>query len=599
MRVHRTLVAAVALALALPVAGRDSSVAHRLSDDVHYLAAPALEGRFSGSTGARVAADFIAARFRELGLAPAGDTGTYFQTFSFIASVTPGPANRLAFRFPKAEAPARPEADFRPLAFSSSGTATGEVVFAGYGIRSKDLGYDDYAGLDVKGKVVLVLRFGPDGDDPASRFQPYMALRRKASEARDQGAVALLVATGPVGAKDVAPIRISFDASFADSGLPVLGISTPLAESLFRGHGFTLADLQQRINERKEPASRPLGVEATLTADVVQQRATAVNVLATLSGSDPIRKGEYVVVGGHYDHLGYGGEGSGSLTPDVKAIHPGADDNASGTAGLLEIARELAARPPERSLLFAAFAGEEEGLLGSAHLVQHSPVAKEDIVAMINLDMVGRPKPGPALTLGGFATAKEWPGLIEKLNSNYHLKITTNKGGFGASDQSSFYAADIPVLFFFTGAHEDYHKPSDTADKLDYAGMTEVVRFAADATRRVADLASRPTFERVADEGAGERRGFRVRTGVIPEYGYEGPGVKLSGVRGGSPADKAGLAAGDIVVRFGDREIRNIYDYMYALGDHQPGESVVLTVKRGNETKQLAVTLEPGGSGGR
>ena len=599
-RLSLLLVLAAALAAPAPLtAGGHEDVRARLSYDVHFLAADALEGRFSGSEGARVAAAFVADRFQALGLRPAGDDGTFFQHFSFIARVEPGPGNALALDLPGGERTARLEADFRPLAFSAPGGAAGEVVFAGYGIHAPDLGYDDYAGIDVKGKVVFVLRYSPDGDDPASRFQPHMALRRKASEARALGAAALLVATGPVGAKETVPVKISFDASFADSGLPVLGISTPLAEALFAGHGFTLAELQQRMNERKEPASRPLGVKATLTADVVQKRADAVNVLALLPGTDAARRDQVVVVGAHYDHLGYGGEGSGSLAPDVHAIHHGADDNASGTAGMLEIARAFADRPPARTVLFAAFSGEEEGLLGSSHLVQHLPVAKERVVAMVNLDMVGRPKAGPALTLGGFGTAKEWPELVERLNSNHRLKLATNKGGFGASDHSSFYGVDVPVLFLFTGAHEDYHKPSDTADRIDYPGMATVVAFGADLARAVADLPERPTFQKVADEGAGERRGFKVRTGAIPEYGFEGPGVKLSGARGGSPADKAGLKAGDIVVRFGDRDIRNIYDYMYALGDHRPGDVVKLLVKRGSATIELAVTLEAGGGGGR
>ena len=592
-----TFVLAASLAAAPLATSQDTQA--RLSYDVHFLASGALEGRFSGSEGAKVAAEFIADRFRELALKPAGEDGSYFQHFSFIARVHPGPGNALLFELPGGARTAKVEEDFRPLSFSSSGSASGEVVFAGYGIHAPDLGYDDYAGLDVKGKVVLVLRYSPDGDDPASRFQPHMALRRKASEARALGAVAVLVATGPVGAKETAPVKISFDASFVDSGLPVLGISTPLAEALFAGHGFTLADLQQRMIERNEPASRPLGVKAALTADVVQERADAINVLATLPGSDPALSGEVVVVGAHYDHLGYGGEGSGTLAPDVRAVHPGADDNASGTAGMLEIARRMVAARPARTLIFAAFAGEEEGLLGSSHFVQHPPLPKEQIVAMVNLDMVGRPKPGPALTIGGYGTAAQWQGLVEKLNANHHFKLSTNKGGFGASDHSSFYAADIPVLFLFTGAHEDYHKPSDTADTLRYKGMAEVVGFAADLTLRVADLPQRPTFQKVADEGAGERRGFKVRTGAIPEYGFEGPGVKLSGARGGSPADKAGLKAGDIVLRFGDRDIRNIYDYMYALGDHKAGDVVKLLVKRGASTIEVQVTLEAGGAGGR
>jgi len=600
-RLSTLLILAVALVCPLTRASAappDDAVA-RLSYDVHFLASDALEGRFSGSEGAKVAADFIAERFKSLGLTPAGDDGTFFQHFSFIARVEPGPGNALSIDLPGGPRIGRLEDDFRPLSFSAPGSAAGEIVFAGYGIHAPDLGYDDYAGLDVKGKVVLVLRYSPEGDDPGSRFQPHMALRRKASEARALGAAALLVATGPVGATETTPVKISFDASFADSGLPVVGISTPLAEALFAGHGFTLAELQQRMSERKEPASRPLGVHAALTADVVQKRADAVNVLALLPGRDATLREQVVVVGAHYDHLGYGGEGSGSLSPEAHAIHHGADDNASGTAGMMEIARRLAARPPARTVLFAAFSGEEEGLLGSNHLVQHLPIAKDRISAMVNLDMVGRPKPGPALTIGGYGTAKEWPDVLEKLNSNHHLTLATTKSGFGASDHSSFYAADIPVLFLFTGAHEDYHRPSDTADRIDYSGMSKVVTFGADLARRVAELPQRPTFQKVADEGVGERRGFKVRTGAIPEYGFEGPGVKLSGARGGSPADKAGLKAGDIVLRFGDRDIRNIYDYMYALGDHKAGDVVKLLVKRGPSTIEIDVTLEAGSSGGR
>jgi hypothetical protein len=601
MRHRKSLLSILLLIAAVPLSaatGGRSGVTGRLSYDVHFLAADSLEGRFSGSPGAQVAAAFIADRFRTLGLAPAGEEGGSFQGFTFISAVRPGPANRLAFAFPDGERVMRLEDDYRPLTFSSSGEASGGVVFAGYGIKAADLSFDDYAGLDVKGKVVLVLRFSPDGDDPASRFAPYMPLRRKAAEAREQGAAALLVATGPVGGTEPVPVRISFDASFADAGLPVFSISTALAESLFTGQGFTLAELQQRVNERKEPASRPLAVAASLTADLVQERTRADNVLALLPGADPARRDEVVVVGAHYDHLGLGGEGSGSLYREGRAIHNGADDNASGVAALLEIARELAAAPPARTVLFAAFAGEEEGLLGSNHLVRNLPVPKERLVAMINLDMVGRPKPGPTLTIGGYGTATEWPQVIEGLNANHHLKLTTNKGGFGASDHSSFYAANVPVLFFFTGAHQDYHTPADDAGTLNYPRMTEIVQFAAGVARRIAELPQRPTFQRVAEE-TGERRGFKVRTGVIPEFGWEGVGFKISGVRGGSAADKAGLKAGDVVVRFGPREIRNIYDYMYALGDHKAGEEVPVTVQRDGKEVTFAVTLEAGGPAGR
>lgn len=594
----RRLVWVPFLAVTLGFLPSAKTIVERLRYDVYFLAADALEGRRTGSSGARVAADFIAARLADLGLQPAGAGGSFEQPFDFIAGVRPGPGSRLELALPAGARQARP-GEFQPLAFSASGTAAGEVVFAGYGIHAPDLGYDDYAGLDVKGKIVLVLRFSPDGDDPASPYQPYMALRRKAADARMQGAAAVLVTTGPVAAPDTAPVKLAFDASFADAGLPVLSVATELAEACFAGQGFTLGELQRGINERKEPASRPLGVTATLVADVVQEHAVGVNLLGLLPGSDPALRGEVVVVGAHYDHLGRGGEGSNSLAPESTAVHNGADDNASGVAGMLEIARQLAASPPRRSVLFAAFAGEELGLLGSQHLVQHLPVPREQVVAMINLDMIGRPKEGPALTLGGWGTASEWPEIVAAANAPLGVKLTTAAGGFGASDHSSFYAADVPVLFFFTGAHEDYHRPTDDAPRLAYPAMARVVELAAAVVRETANRQQRLTYQRVVEEGGGERRGYRVRTGVIPEFGYEGPGFKISGVRGGSPADTAGLRAGDVVVRFGEREIRNIYDYMYALGDHRPGETVTLVIDRQGQRLEVAVTLEAGGGGAR
>lgn len=570
----------------------------RLRYDVHYLAAPSLEGRRVGSPGAALAAAFIGERFASLGLQPADGDGL-FQDFTFIDAVRPGDDNDLAFRLPGDEPLPVARDSFQPLAFSASGKASGEVVFAGYGIRARDLDYDDYAGLDVTDKVVLILRFSPDGDDPTSRFQPYMALRRKASDARAAGAAALLVATGPLGATDTAPVKFSFDASFADAGLPVMGISTELATALFAGQGFSLPELQERIHQRKEPASRPLGSVASVVTDVVQERATCRNVIGLLPGNDPGLAREFLVLGAHYDHLGFGGEGSGSLVPDQRVIHPGADDNASGVAALLEIARRLTHTRPARSVLFAAFSGEERGLLGSAHFVQHLPVPRDQVVAMFNLDMVGRPGEGPALNIGGFGTAQEWPDLIAAVNDRHGLRLGTSRGGFGASDHSSFYSAEIPVLFFFTGAHEDYHRPTDSPDRLAYSAMARVTAFVADIADEVADLATRPTYQRVADEGAGERRGLRVRTGAIPEFGWEGNGFKISGVRGGSPADRAGLQGGDVILSFGGRETRNIYDYMYALGDHQPGETVTVTLQRGDAVLTLQVTLEAGGGGGR
>lgn len=568
----------------------------QLRQHVYFLASSGLEGRRAGTVGAEVAASYVARYFAGCNLQPMGNNATFMQTFSFIAEVQPGPGNSLRFQG-ALETSAPPDA-FAPVSFSASGVVVGDLVFVGYGIAAPDIPYDDYQGVEVKDKVVLILRFSPAGDDPSSPFAPYMPLRRKVSDAVARGAKGVLIATGPVSQASGEPVKVPFDASFADAGVPVTAIATTLAEQLFAGQSFSLSELQQRMNQRREPASRPLPVTVHLSTDLRPQRKQTANVLALLPGTDPQLAEEFVVVGAHYDHLGFGGPGSNSLAPDQRAVHNGADDNASGVAALLEIARQLAASPGKRSLLFAAFGAEELGLLGSSFFVQHLPVPKEQVVAMVNLDMVGRPKKGPAVTAGGYGTAKEWPQLLEGCNRNHHLKLNPAMGGFGASDHASFYAAGIPVLFFFTGAHEDYHRPTDDAEKLDYAGMAKVVQFAADVVRAVANLPQRPTFQKVAQE-EGPRRSFRVRTGLVPEYGYEGAGVKVSGVRGGSAAEKAGLQAGDVVIQVGSRPVHNIYDYMYALGDHKPGETVVFFVRRGEKTLELTVTFEVGGGGNR
>ncbi len=579
------------LLLALPVAAGHED---QLRRDVFFLASSGLEGRRAGTLGADIAADYVAERLRKLGLQPAGDHGTFFQQFTFIAGVKAGRSNSLrVHENPNLEA--QPP-ELEPLPFSACGTAEGELVFVGYGIAAPEAGYDDYQGVEVRDKVVLMLRFSPAGDDPNSPFAAYLPLRRKVSEAVARGAVAVLIASGPASKESGAPVKVPFDYSFGDAGVPVLAVSTAVAEALFAGQGFSLRELQERMDARREPASRPLGLRATVHAEVQQQRATTHNVLGLLPGSDPQLRQQVVVVGAHYDHLGWGGPGSNSLAPEVRAVHNGADDNASGVAAVLRIAERLATQPPKRSVLFVAFAAEELGLLGSSYLMQHLPWPQEQVVAMLNLDMVGRAKDGRALTLGGYGTAKDWPELVHAVNRRHHLKLTTSAGGFGASDHASFYAAGIPVLFFFTGAHQDYHRPSDDAEKLHFQGLAKVAAFAADLARAVAGLPDRPTYQKVATEEGPTRR-FKVRTGLVPEYAFEGVGVKVAGVRGGSAAEKAGLQAGDVVTRVGSRTIRNIYDYMYALGDHQPGETVTFTVQRGQQVLELAVTFEQGGGG--
>lgn len=582
--------------------GFDPAAVARIRADVAWLAAPERKGRRAGSAEGDAALAFVASRFRDLGLVPGAGPGGYRMPFEFVDGVDLGPKNALT-TLPGGVSIGRrwePGTDFRPLAFSAPGAAEGEVVFAGYGISAPDLSYDDYAGLDVKGKIVLVLRYGPDGDDPKSAFSPYLPLRLKATLAREKGARGVLFATGP-GTKDVADdlVALRTDASFTDGGIPAISVKRALAEALAAAPGETLASRQNRIDETRKPASAELPkARVSFTVDVTPRRSKTANVVGLLPGADAARNKEFLVVGAHVDHLGLGDFGSLDASPAGK-VHAGADDNASGVATLLELARTLAKARGKlaRSVLFVAFGAEELGTLGSLHFTKSEAAPMDGVVAMVNLDMVGRLRDGK-LEVHGVGTSPAWKPLVAEANGPLGLRLTFHEGGFGPSDHSPFYAAKKPVLFVFTGTHGDYHRPSDTAEKINAEGAATVAAFLTPILNRVASSPERIAFSAVAasaETSASASRGFRVWVGSIPDYSEEAAGVRLSGVSPGSPAEAAGLAGGDVIVRFGEKEIRNIYDYTYALQGRRPGEKVPVTVRRkeasGETLRTLVVTL--------
>jgi aminopeptidase YwaD len=317
----------------------------------------------------------------------------------------------------------------------------------------------------------------------------------------------------------------------------------------------------------------------------------SANVLGMIEGYDQSLKDEYLVIGAHFDHLGMGGQGS--LTPDTVAVHHGADDNASGSAGLLEAAENLAAerKSLRRSILFIGFSGEEMGLLGSNYFVNHPTIPLTGIKTMINMDMIGRIKENK-LVVEGVGTSPGFEEMVTKLNADSTFDLSLKEGGYGPSDHSSFYGKDIPTLFFFTNLHEDYHKPSDTWDKINYEGETGVVRFVLKIARELDNAAEAPVFTKVTSSAPqGDARPMRVRLGVIPDYAEDVAGLKINGTQPDSPAEKGGLLGGDIIVKFGDKTIANIYDFTYVLQEHKPGDVVSVDVLRGEQTVTLTVTL--------
>ena len=586
------------LALTSEIAAAD------LLAEATWLADPAREGRLTGSPGAKAVADFAAGYFQTLGLKPSGTD--YFQTFEFSAGERLL-AEKCAFAVNTdgVNASLALDKDFRPLAFSDNGETEGEVIFAGYGLSVPEDGknprYNSYDGLDVKDKIVLLLRYVPEGVDAARRAQlnRYSGLRYKAMMARERGAKAVLVVTGPNSPNAGELLPMTGDGSNAGSGIIAASISGSAADALLAPGGKKLKDLQTALDAENPHAEGGFvlpKVKVKLATGVEHIRKADRNVIGMLP---PVGTDEYVLVGAHYDHLGLGGAGSSmARAGEEKQVHPGADDNASGTAVVLEIAAALANRRAterltfQRGVIFALWSGEEIGLLGSAAFGEKPPVPMAKVVAYVNFDMVGRLRDNK-LTLQGVGSSKVWRKVIEKRNVVAGFNLTLQDDPYLPTDTTSLYPKRVPVLNFFTGSHEDYHRPTDTADKLNAEGMERIAKFAQQIVLDLANAPERPDFARVerSDAGAGSRDTLRAYLGSIPDYSTEVKGVKLSGVRAGSPAEKGGLKGGDVVVEFAGQKITNIYDYTYALDAVKIGTAVKVVVER--EGKRVEVTVTP------
>lgn len=559
------------------VAGAVAQQPDRIQTDVKYLASEALEGRRTGTKGATEAARYIAKEFSRLKLKPVS-TG-YLQKFPYVAGVTLGKTNALTFGSDKLE----PDTDWLPLGFSSVGKVDAGLVFVGYGITASELNHNDYASANATRKIAIALQGTPDSANPHGRFARFEGVRWKAVAARNAGAKALIVIARETNFKDDRLTKLAYDNTAGDAGLPVVIMSRQAADRLLTLSGSSLSQLEP------SPTSRALTGEMSINTDLVRNEVPAYNVVGMLEGSDPLLKTSVIIIGAHYDHLGRGGEGS--LAPSSGDIHHGADDNASGTAGVIELARLFTAQnpKPKRTIVFMAFGGEEEGLLGSKYYVNHPLLPLANTVAMINMDMIGRMK-DRRLVIGGVGTAKEWRDIMAA-DTEKSFQLTLDEDGFGPSDHSSFYAKQIPVLFFWTGTHNDYHKPSDTFEKINYDDEALILKMVARIVNQLDAADKRLTYTTAKSDTAPRTGGFRVYLGTIPNYADSNDGLLIDGVREDSPAAKAGLKAGDKIVKIGTREIKNVYDYTAALGEMKAGEEYAVEVIRG--TEKLSLKLKP------
>lgn len=572
-------------------------------DTLPYLASDQLEGRGVGTAGLDRAADFLASEFQSIGLQPLPGQHDYFQPFQYTASSTIGPDTSLSV----GNADLVLRKDFSPLGFSANGKFDAPVVFVGYGITSKSHHYDDYAGIDVKGKVVLAMRFEPVDEHGKSRFggkngfewSDDATFASKAKAAADHGAAALLLVTPPgLGPDMLLPTMATGN---WHTSIPVIQIKQPIAEKLLADGGApAMKQARAQIDSSVQPRSLLLkNVTVRGEVDIRQKEYTVKNVIGYLPGTGS-HADEYVIVGAHYDHLGKGQ--LGHMFGPVGSIYHGADDNASGTAAILNIASDLAKRGPlPRSIVFISFTAEEEGLIGSAYFVAHPLIPLDKVVAMINLDMVGRLK-DQKLFVGGDGTAQDFEQVLTSADQGLPLKIQgIGKGGLGPSDHMTFALKKIPVLFFFTGLHADYHRPTDVASKVNYDGIHEVVELCDGVVTALANL-PKEQYVTAADAhsmtlgmpgASGHSAGHGAVLGVVPDYSSdsESPGVLLSGVREGTPAAKAGLAAGDTIVGYNDQKVENLQQLFDDLSASKPGDTVALKVLRGKETLNLKATL--------
>jgi hypothetical protein len=563
---------------------------------IYFLASDSMKGRFTGSPEEHKAGEYIKNEFQLYGLKPVFD-GKWYQEFPFIEKEELSKANSVNLIIKGKNESLIINRDFTTAPFSGKGKATGKIIFAGYGISAPKLNYDDYDKLDVKDKIVLVMANNPEHDSSKSEFDRLSSFRTKASIAKEKGAAGIIFVNGYSPKNDEDPlIRLHYDGAPGISDFPVLHIKRKVADELFKSQKLNFSLSQKNIDADKKPKSFTMkDVKVTIETEVKEIVNKGHNVAGMIEGSDPVLKNEYIVIGAHYDHLGIDQLLEASMYKGKeKLIHHGADDNASGTTGLLEISEKMAAIETQlkRSIIFVAFSGEELGILGSTYFVNNPPIELKNITAMLNMDMIGRLNNENALTVIGAGTSSKWKDLLNEKNK-YGFKLAFNDGGLGGSDHQSFSNKEIPVLFFFTGMHADYHKPSDTPDKINTSGEEKVAKYVLDIALAVDDFAKRPDFVKVdepSNRGGGSTRA-RVSVGTVPEFGYNGAGYKISGVTENGPASKAGMKPGDIIVKFGAKIVNNIYDFMYAIGDYKAGDKVNVTVLREGKEVQLIVEL--------
>jgi len=570
--------------------GNRNVTVKELQEEIKYLSSDSLKGRLTGSEGDSLAAVYIRNKLATYGFKPLSGDG--FQRYKVTKRVLPGKDNSLLVNGTNYA----PDKDFMPLAFSSNSGLESEVIFAGYGfnINEDSLKWNDYTGLDVKGKWVMILRADPETDNNKSVFIPFSGDRDKAIIAKDMGAAGVLMVSGKVF--DSQDTFEALNTEGFSVGIPVLRIKRDVADIILSKSKNTIENLEKKLNTTRKANSFSIKVSVNANAEIVRESAATRNVVMMLPGEDETLKNEYLIFGAHFDHLGMGGPGSGSRAVDTIAVHHGADDNASGVAMMLELAEKFAGTKGshKRTIICVAFSGEEEGLLGSKQFTNDPGIDLSKVNAMVNLDMVGRLNETNNLQIFGVGTATGLKDLIYAKTDTSVIKLSLLPEGYGPSDHSSFYLKNIPVIYYSTGAHLDYHTPSDTYDKINYNGMVTISELIFNVSKELATSESRLQFKESGPKVEAVRsvRGKSVTLGIMPDFaGVIKNGLRADFITPGKPAALGGMKKGDIIVAIETKPVNNIEDYMFRMKQLKHGQTISVEVIRDGKKVVLLIQL--------
>jgi len=557
---------------------------------IRYLSHENRSGRHPGTRGSRDVIAYLIKQLKSYGVRP-GANNSFIQPFDITTGIGLGGDNYALIDEDSLEI----EQEYIPLSFSSNGETVGGLVFAGYGfnIDEESLRWNDYDGLDVNGKWAVVMRHSPERGNNHSPYSSYSPLHKKMLVARDKGAIGIVFISQ---IEDSSLYPLNYVAGYNNVGIPAIHLSNKVADKLLGGFGWSRQSLQETMNRSLESINFDIrGKTLKTNIGLKHIKTRAANVIGEIRSGNREYRDEYVVVGAHFDHVGKGGPGSGSRKPDQDAIHPGADDNASGTAGLLEIAQKLATQKSKlkRSVLLIGFDAEEKGLLGAKNFVKNPTVEIDKIITMINMDMIGRMKDS-TVTVGGVGTSSVFEPLLDSLRSGRGFNLSMSKPGFGPSDHAAFYSNDVPVLFFFSGFHNEYHTPDDTWKHINLQGTTDIVNLVYDVAYHLTRVTGAPVFSEAGPKQAGTATGrrFKVTFGIMPSYGSIEVGVEVDAIsKMDGPASRAGIKKGDIIKSIDGKPIKDIYEYMDRLGDLKRGMTVSVSIERDGEEMTLDVSF--------